>query len=69
MLDVNILMSKSNGEDKFGTKCPDAIRRCLVKKTGLYPEEIPIEDDPFEREEVQDLQELLSKTKAPCTAE
>ena len=51
---VNLLMS--------------TIQRCFQKK-GLYPEEIAIEDDPFEGDELQDLQELLNNVEVPCSAE
>ena len=38
-----------------------------LEKTGLYQEKIAIKDDPFEGEELQDLQELLSRIEVPCT--
>ena len=44
------------------------IQRCF-KKTGLYPEEIAIEDDSFKGEKLQDHQKLPSNIEVPCTAE
>ena len=61
-------MSIEWGRQAWDEVSSDTIQRCF-KKTGLYPEEIAIEDDPFEGEELQDLQELLSRIEVPCTTE
>ena len=61
-------MSIEWGRQAWDKMSSDTIQRCF-EKTGLYPEEIAIEDDPFKGEKLQDHQELLSSIEIPCTAE
>jgi len=41
----------------------------FAKRTGLYPDEVDEEDNPFEGEEVSGLQELVTAMEVSCTAE
>ena len=45
----------------------ETIVKCF-KRTGLYPDEVDEEDDPFEGEEVSRLQELIMAMEVSCTA-
>ena len=46
----------------------ETIVKCF-KRTGLYPDEVDEEDDPFEGEEVSGLQELVTAMEVFCTTE
>ena len=52
---VNLLMSIEWGRQAWDEISSDTIQKC-VKKTGLCPDELTVEDDPSEGEELQDLQ-------------
>ena len=54
MKSVNLLLSIEWGREAWHEVSADTIRRCS-RKTGLFPEEVDIEDDPFEGDDVQDL--------------
>ena len=68
MKSVNLLLSIEWGREAWDEVSADTIRRCF-KKTGLFPEEVDIEDDPFEGDDVQDLQQLLARVDESCSAE
>ena len=65
---VNLLMSIEWGRQAWDEVSADTIQRCF-KKTGLFPEEVNIEDDPFEGEDLQDLQQLLTRVDESYSAE
>ena len=44
------------------------LKKCF-EKTGLYPQEEVLEDDPTDNKELQDLQGLIDSIGKPCTAE
>ena len=67
MKSVNLLMSIEWGREAWDEVSADTIQRCF-KKTGLFPEEVDIEDDPFEGDDLQDLQQLLTRVDDSCTA-
>ena len=64
----NLLMWIEWGRQAWDEVSADTIQRCF-KKTGLFPEEVNIEDDPFEGEDLQDLQQLLTRVDESCSAE
>ena len=43
------------------------IRKCF-QSTGLYPQDSVVEDDPFEEEELHDLQDLINRFDVQLTA-
>ena len=49
MKSVNLLMSIEWGREAWDEASADAIEK-FFKKTGLFPEEVDIEDDPFEED-------------------
>ena len=44
------------------------ITKCF-QKTGLYPRDEPIEDDPFEGEELANLKTIMDRIYAECSVE
>ena len=56
-----------NGEETHGTKYR-TIKKCF-QTTGIYPQDPVLEDDPFEGEELYDLQNLIDRFETPCTAD
>ena len=52
---ANLLMSIEWGRQAWDEISSNTIQKCF-KKTGLCPDELTVEDDPFEGEELQDLQ-------------
>ena len=56
------------GKEDWDEVLSDTIQRCF-KKTGLFPEEVDIEDDPFEGDDLQDLQQLLARVDESCSGE
>ena len=56
---VNLLMSIEWGRQAWDDVSRETIVKCF-KRTGLYPDEVDEEDDPFEGEEVSGLQELVT---------
>ena len=65
---VSLLMSIEWGRQAWYEVSADTIQRWF-KKTGLFPEEVNIKDDPFEGEDLQHLQYLLTKVDESCSAE
>ena len=65
---VKLLMSIEWGRQAWDDVSRETIVKCF-KKTGLYPDEVEEEDDPFERGEVSGLQELVTAMEVSCTAE
>ena len=57
---VNLLMPIEWGREAWDKVSADTIQRCL-KKSGLFPEEVDTEGDPFEGDDLQDLQQLLAR--------
>ena len=64
---VNLLMSIEWGRQAWDDVSSETIVKCF-KRTGLYPDEVDEEDDPFEGEEVSRLQELIMAMEVSCTA-
>ena len=65
---VNLLMFIEWGRQAWDEVSSHTIQRCF-KKTGLYLEELNVEDYPFEGEDLQDLQQFLSRIDELCSAE
>ena len=63
---------ESTDLDPMGKACDevsaDTIQR-YFKKIGLFPEEVDIEDNPFEKDDSLDLQQLLTRFHDSFTAE
>ena len=64
---VNLLMSIECERQAWDDVSRETIVKCF-KRTGLYPDEVDEEDDPFEGE-VSGLQELVAAMEVSCTAE
>ena len=56
------------GRQAWNDVDPHTIKKCF-QKTGLYAQEEIIEDDPFEGEELLDLQALVNRIDVQCSAE
>ena len=65
---VNLLMSIEWGRQAWDDVSRETTVKCF-KRTGLYPDEVDEEDDPFEGEEVSGLQELVTAMEVFCTTE
>ena len=65
---VNLLMSIEWGRQAWDDVSRETIVKCF-KRTGLYPNEVDEEHDPFEGEELSGLQELVTAMEVSCTAE
>ena len=65
---VNLLLSIEWGREAWDEVSTDTIQ-IYFKKTGLFPVEVDIEDDPFEGDDLQDLQQLLARVDESCSAE
>ena len=64
---INVLMAFEWGREAWNDVATDTIKKCF-QKTGLYAQEEIIEDDPFEGEELQDLQTLVNRIDSQCSA-
>ena len=64
---INVLMAIEWGREAWNDVATDTIKKCF-QKTGLYAQEEIIEDDPFEGEELQDLQTLVNRIDSQCSA-
>ena len=68
MKSINVLMAIEWGRQAWNDVAPHTIKKCF-KNTGLYAQEDIIEDDPFEGEELLELQGLVNRIDAQCSAE
>lgn len=65
---INVLMAIEWGRQAWNEVASNTIKKCF-QRTGLYPQDEIIEDDPFEGEELLDLRALMNRINAPCSAE
>lgn len=65
---INVLMVIEWGRQAWNDDVSHTIKTCF-EKTGLYAQEETIEDDPFEGEELLDLQALVNRIDKQCSAE
>ena len=64
---INVLMSIEWGRQAWDELSASTIRKCF-QSTGLYPQDPVVEDDPFEEEELHDLQDLINRFDVQLTA-
>ena len=65
---INVLIAIEWGRQAWDKVSETTIKNCF-QKTGLYPQDEVIEDHPFDGEELQDLQTLVSRIDEQCTVE
>ena len=56
------------GRQAWNNVCQSTITKCF-QKTGLYLRDEPLEDDPFEEEELANLTTLMDRIYAECSVE
>ena len=54
---------------EWGRQAWNDVRQSTITKTGLYPRDEPIEDDPFEGEELANLKYIMDRLYAECSVE
>ena len=65
---INVLMAIEWGRQAWNDVRQSTITKCF-QKTGLYPRDEPIEDDPFEGEELANLKTIMDRIHAECSVE
>ena len=65
---INVLMAIEWGRQAWNDVRQSTITKCF-QKTGLYPRDEPIEDDPFEGEELANLKTEMDRMHAECSVE
>lgn len=65
---INVLMAIEWGRQAWNDVCQSTTTKCF-QKTGLYPRDEPIEDDPFEEEELANLKTIMDRIYAECSVE
>ncbi|PFX27271.1 hypothetical protein AWC38_SpisGene8036 [Stylophora pistillata] len=57
---INVLMAIERGRQAWNDVRQSTITKCF-QKTGLYPRDEPIEDDPFEGEELASVKTIMDQ--------
>ena len=65
---INVLMAIEWRRQAWNDVRQSTITKCF-RKTGLYPGDEPIEDDPFEGEELGNLKTIMGRIYAECSVE
>ena len=65
---INVLMAIEWGRQAWNDVRQSTITKCF-QKTGLYLRDEPIEDDPFEGEELANLKTIMGRIYAECSVE
>ena len=65
---INVLMAIEWGRQAWNDVRQSTITKCF-QKTGLYPRDEPIEDNPFEGEELANLKTIMDRIHAECSVE
>ena len=65
---INVLMAIEWGRQAWNDVRQSTITKCF-QETGLYPRDEPIEDDPFEGEELANLKTIMDRIHAECSVE
>ena len=65
---INVLMAVEWRRQAWNDVRQSTITKC-IQKTGLYPRDEPIEDDPFEGKELANLKTMIDRIYAECSVE
>ena len=57
---INILMAAKWGKEAWNEVSSSTIKKCF-QTTGMYPQDPVLGDDPFDGEELHDLQNLIGR--------